>query len=138
MLSEVLRGWRKTAAAVTPMADPGEVADALVKFDPLWEQLTTWEQETFIRTLVAQVRYDGRTGEVTVGFHSEGIKQLCSQAAEKLNEFQRAARDSFHLRTKPRPASESGEPIPTKSRAAAANHAGARAGDSSRRHDSAG
>ena len=45
----------------------------------VWDQLTTWEQETFIRTLIAQVRYDGGTGEVTVGFHSEGIKQLCAK-----------------------------------------------------------
>ncbi len=79
MLSEVLRRLEEDRAPDTPVADPGEVADALLKFDPLWDQLTTWEQETFIRTLVAQVRYDGRTGEVTVGFHSEGIKQLCAE-----------------------------------------------------------
>jgi site-specific DNA recombinase len=78
MLSEVLRRLEEGRAPDTPMGDPGKVADALLKFDPLWDQFTTWEQETFIRTLVAQVRYDGRTGEVTVGFHSEGIKQLCA------------------------------------------------------------
>jgi hypothetical protein len=79
MLSEVLRRLEEGRALDTPMADPGEVADALSKFDPLWGQLTTGEQETFIRTLVAQVRYDGRTGQVTVGFHSEGIKHLCNR-----------------------------------------------------------
>ncbi len=78
MLSEVLRQLEEGRAHGTLTADPGEVADALLKFDPLWGQLSTREQESFIRTLVAQVRYDGRTGEVTVGFHSEGIKQLCS------------------------------------------------------------
>jgi site-specific DNA recombinase len=81
MLSEVLRRLEEDRAPDTPMVDPGKVADALLKFDPLWDQLTTWEQETFLRTLVAQVRYDGRTGEVTVGFHSEGIKQLCNRGA---------------------------------------------------------
>jgi len=78
-LSEVLRLLEEGRAPDTPMVDPGKVVDALSKFDPLWDQLTTWEQETFIRTLVAQVRYDGTTEEVTVGFHSEGIKQLCNR-----------------------------------------------------------
>ncbi|MGD1096527.1 MAG: recombinase family protein [Bryobacteraceae bacterium] len=78
MLSEVLQRLKEGREPNAPMADPGEVAGALLKFDPLWDQLTTCEQETFIRTLVSKVRYDGRTGEVTVGFHSEGIKQLCS------------------------------------------------------------
>jgi len=50
----------------------------LLRFDPLWEQLTTAEQESFIRTLVQQVKYDWATGEVTIGFHNDGIKQLCS------------------------------------------------------------
>lgn len=77
MLSEVLRQLEQNRTPGAPIADPGEVAGALQKFDPLWEQLTTWEQETFLRTLIAQVRYDGRTGEVTVGFQSQGIKQLC-------------------------------------------------------------
>ncbi len=79
MLSEVLRRLEQDRAPDAPMADPADVASTLQKFDPLWDQLTTWEQETFIRTLVAQVKYDGRNGEVTVGFHSEGIKQLCAQ-----------------------------------------------------------
>lgn len=61
------------------MAEPADVQDALLKFDPLWEQLNTSEQERFIRALVAEVKYDGRTGTVTVGFHSEGIKELCQE-----------------------------------------------------------
>jgi site-specific DNA recombinase len=79
LLSEVLRRLEEDRAPDTLVADPGEVAAALQKFDPLWSQLTTWEKETFIRSLVAHVRYDGRTGEVTVGFHSEGIQQLCAK-----------------------------------------------------------
>ena len=61
------------------MADPADVQDALMRFEPLWEQLNTAEQERFIRTLVAEVKYDGSTGMVTVGFHSEGIKELCEK-----------------------------------------------------------
>ena len=64
------------------MTDPADVQTALLSFDPLWEQLTTSEQETFIRTLVNQVKYDGTTGEVTIGFHSDGIKELCSPKLE--------------------------------------------------------
>lgn len=84
MLSEVVRRREQGRAPGSPLTDPGDVASALQKFDPLWDQLTTWEQETFIRTLVAEIRYDGRTGEVAVGFHSAGIKQLCGkQGAEE-------------------------------------------------------
>ena len=53
------------------------VEATLHDFDPLWEQLSTWEQERFIRTLVENVRYDGRTGTVTLGFRSRGIKEFC-------------------------------------------------------------
>jgi len=79
VLSEVLRRIEECRQPDEPMTEPSEVERALSEFDPLWERLTTWEQETFIRTLVAQVRYDGRTDNVTVGLHSEGIKHLCEQ-----------------------------------------------------------
>jgi len=60
--------------------DPRDLETALHAFDPLWEQLSTWEQERFIHTLVEQVRYDGKTGMVTLGFRSNGIKDICSWA----------------------------------------------------------
>lgn len=69
--------------------DPGEIQQALEKFDPVWEHMTTWEQERFIRALVSEVTYDGRTSTVTVGFRSGGIKQLCEGAipgAEEKND----------------------------------------------------
>jgi site-specific DNA recombinase len=81
MLSEVLRrieqDRQQGGGASTPMADPGDVREALAKFDPLWDQLSTWEQERFIRALVKEVRYDGPSQTVTVRFLSEGIKELC-------------------------------------------------------------
>jgi len=79
VLSGVLRRIEEARQPNEPITDPADVQAALVKFDPLWEQLTTLERETFIRSLVAQVKYDGTTGEVTIGFRSEGIKELCSQ-----------------------------------------------------------
>jgi site-specific DNA recombinase len=86
MLSEVLRrveqDRQENGGGSTPMADPGEVGEALLKFDPLWDQLSTWEQERFVRALVKEVRYDGPSQTVTVGFLSEGIKELCQTAGE--------------------------------------------------------
>lgn len=81
MLSGVLRRLEEMRrdSTDTPMADPGDVQDALSKFDPLWANLNLAEQERFVRALIAEVRYDGPTGTVTVGFHSEGIKELCEQ-----------------------------------------------------------
>ena len=81
MLSGVLRRLEemRREANETTLAEPAGVQDALQRFDPLWEQLTTWEQERFIRALVTEVRYDRRTETVTVGFHSEGIKELCEK-----------------------------------------------------------
>ncbi|MGD0131771.1 MAG: recombinase zinc beta ribbon domain-containing protein [Bryobacteraceae bacterium] len=69
------RGWNKCE---TRSVSAAEIQTALLRFDPLWEQLTTAEQESFIRTLVQEVKYDGATAEVTIGFHNNGIKQLCS------------------------------------------------------------
>ena len=70
--------------------DPMDVEAALHAFDPLWEQLSTWEQERFIRTLVEQVRYDGKTGTVTLGFRSAGIKNLCDWAPAMKEKYQDA------------------------------------------------
>jgi site-specific DNA recombinase len=54
-----------------------DVAQALREFDGLWAQISPREQEQLIKTLVETVGYDGRTGTVTVGFRSAGVKQLC-------------------------------------------------------------
>ena len=72
-------------------ANPKDVEAALHAFDPLWEQLSTWEQERFIRTLVDQVRYDGKTGTVTLGFRSSGIKDLCNWAPVIREKYEHAS-----------------------------------------------
>lgn len=81
MLSEVLQRveHQRLESGESPVTDPAELQDALRKFEPLWDQLTMAEQERFIRVLIAEVRYDGRTETVTVGFHTEGIKELCEK-----------------------------------------------------------
>jgi len=77
MLSEILLRIEEIREPDTPIADPAHVQEALCRFDPLWDQLTVCEQGQFIRTLVTQVKFDGVTGTVTVGFRSEGIKEIC-------------------------------------------------------------
>jgi len=54
-----------------------DVAQALKEFDGLWNELAPREQEEFIKKLIQSVAYDGRSGTVTVGFHSAGVRQLC-------------------------------------------------------------
>ena len=57
--------------------DAGEVRSALDQFDPVWESLTTRDQERLIRLLVGKVTYDGRTGKAGVTFKGAGAKDLC-------------------------------------------------------------
>jgi site-specific DNA recombinase len=71
---------QQLAAIDAEYVDARDVQSALHEFDSLWHQLSSWEQERFIRTLVEHVRYDGKTGTVTLGFRSRGIKELCSWA----------------------------------------------------------
>lgn len=86
ILSQVLQRIVEGRPPNEPIADPGHVQTALLRFDPLWEQLTISEQETFIRTLVNHVKYDGTTGEVTIGFHNDGIRQLAARSWSQLND----------------------------------------------------
>jgi site-specific DNA recombinase len=53
------------------------LADVLRNFDPLWTAMTSHEQQTFMRTLVEQVRYDGSSKEATVIFRSTACHDLC-------------------------------------------------------------
>jgi hypothetical protein len=85
VFSDVLRRVeeQRRKAGEPTITDPAELQDALQKFDTLWEQLTIAEQERFIRALVSEVRYDGPTEMVTIGFQSDAIKQMCETGAEQ-------------------------------------------------------
>jgi site-specific DNA recombinase len=77
-LENQLRGVRdQLTETLGLVVDPANVRRALREFDSIWEQMTPREQERFVKTLVEQVTYDGRTGKVTVGFRTAGIRQLC-------------------------------------------------------------
>jgi site-specific DNA recombinase len=65
------------AASVGQITDTACVRKALRDFDALWSEMTSREQEKFVKTLVERVTYDGATGTVTVGFRTAGIRQLC-------------------------------------------------------------
>jgi len=71
---------QQLAAIEAEGVDAQNVKGVLHAFDPLWEQLSTWEQERFIRTLVEHVRYDGKARTVTLAFRSRGIKEFCGWA----------------------------------------------------------
>ncbi len=57
--------------------DPENLRSTLAQFDCLWDQLTIHERERFIRALVKEVRYEGPTQSVVVGFQSEILKEYC-------------------------------------------------------------
>jgi len=57
--------------------DPENLRSTLAQFDCLWDQLTIHERERFIRALVREVRYEGPTQTVFVGFQSEILKEYC-------------------------------------------------------------
>jgi hypothetical protein len=80
VLSEVLgrveaARKKEPGGATTAPIDPEDVRSALVRFDVLWEQLTIEERERFVRALVREVRYEGPTQTVFVGFQSEILKE---------------------------------------------------------------
>jgi len=74
MLTAVMQQLEESGCGEVSRQD---VAEALREFDGLWRELSPHEQERVIKALVETVSYDGRTGTVTVGFRSAGLKQLC-------------------------------------------------------------
>jgi site-specific DNA recombinase len=90
VFSEVLQRIAASRRPNEVMTDPGDIQEALLKFGPLWEHLTISEQETFIRTLIGNVKYDGTTGEVTIGFHSNGIRNFAARSWRQVSDHWRA------------------------------------------------
>lgn len=60
--------------------DDNEIADALNRFDPVWNALTPKEQHQLIDLLVETVVYDGVNGKVLITFHPSGIRRLAEQS----------------------------------------------------------
>jgi site-specific DNA recombinase len=68
------------------LLDEDEAALALSVFEPVWEALTPTEQARVVGLLVERVDYDGAQGNVSITFHSTGIKTLARQLAEQREE----------------------------------------------------
>jgi site-specific DNA recombinase len=47
-----------------------DVLEALSQFGPVWESLTTREQERVLRLAIAQIDYDGNRGKIAIQFRS--------------------------------------------------------------------
>ena len=52
--------------------DPDELRALLADFDPIWDALFQTERERILRLLIHAIRFDGRTGTVTIEFHGGG------------------------------------------------------------------
>jgi len=64
---------------------PNKVRLALERAATSWGQLTGEQKQTFVRTLVRQVRYDGRTGKVTIQFDNEAFLEIAAhEAADRI------------------------------------------------------
>jgi site-specific DNA recombinase len=54
----------------------GEAAEALQRFDEVWESLPPRKQGELIQLLVRVIEYDGSAGKLSISFHSSGIQTL--------------------------------------------------------------
>ena len=59
--------------------DEGHLAQALERFDPLWDVLKPQERVRIVQLLVERVSYDGQGGTVAVTFRATGIKTLAEE-----------------------------------------------------------
>ena len=62
--------------------DEQDLTQALKQFDPVWASLTNRDQIRLVNILIDKVGYDGRTGKITVGFRSAGLKELCNSTID--------------------------------------------------------
>lgn len=76
---EITQLNERIIAAKRRMVDTDEMAGAMEAFDPIWKSLSPGEQARLIRLLVQQVEYDGENENVSVTFHSTGIKTLSNE-----------------------------------------------------------
>jgi len=60
--------------------DEADLVGTVPLFDPIWDEMPPRERERFIRLLIDHVEYDGRDGNVTVHFRSEGTEGVCQES----------------------------------------------------------
>lgn len=59
--------------------DEADLRTALAGFDQVWAELLPRERARVIRLLIEEVRFDGRTGDVSVTLHPQGVRFLANQ-----------------------------------------------------------
>jgi site-specific DNA recombinase len=84
-LEQQRAGVLRTSRAEHTGTDANDVQHALEQFSPLWDEMTGWEQQKVIRSLIEEVRYDGEAGVVKLGFRSNGLKEVCQNVAARLD-----------------------------------------------------
>jgi site-specific DNA recombinase len=70
-------------AAHEGLLDEGQAARALALFDPLWQELSPAEQARVLGLLVQRVDYDGARGRLAITFHTDGLKALADEFANR-------------------------------------------------------
>lgn len=66
--------------------DENDLTQALMLFEPIWETLPPRDQSRIIKLLIERIGYDGRNGKVTITFRSLGLRMLCNDQEDVLNE----------------------------------------------------
>lgn len=61
--------------------EPQEVERVFTRFDPLWNAMSPLDQSHLLRLLIQRIEFDGRSGEIELQFHSDGIRTLLDQHA---------------------------------------------------------
>ncbi len=64
------------AAMANDTVDETEIRGALQQFTGVWDELIPRERARVLRLLIAEVRYDGQAGEVTIEFRDHGTRAL--------------------------------------------------------------
>jgi site-specific DNA recombinase len=86
MAERRLHGLREQTRAIGKgLVREDEVAQALARFDPVWQALSPREQGQILRLLIERVDFDGATGKVAITFRPSGIKTL----SDELNTYQK-------------------------------------------------
>ena len=70
----------KIIKLTSELVDAGEVDDACMRFEPVWETLAAREQARILHLLIERIDYDGKNGTVSITFHPTGIKTLADGA----------------------------------------------------------
>jgi site-specific DNA recombinase len=81
--SRVHKVREQIRAAHERLLDEGQAATALALFDPLWQGLSPGEQARVLGLLVRRVDYDGARGKLAITFHTDGIKALADEWANR-------------------------------------------------------